>query len=1134
MSAPYWGELPQPKKPRDGRNPDDYTDYSAADQHHSLDYQPPRRTNRASIQTTYTEAPSESTFSPHSPTTSSFLPEGLAPRPPSYQQGWGSDIASDRQDKRNRRPSRQYEEAEEPPSPSGPDASRGPPVSYRQSHTNNTIPYSNPASTSGRPSRRSVSAAEGTQREQDPQYAHNGEMGGYPQYPYDDGAVRRESASNPQGVPAQSRRASAAASSERRKKFATDRSPLQKLELTLDSMTKEEKRARVEAAEHRARQRLATKAGNQSTGEPEPARDRLSPLIQERKAPVRLEPAAPIVPQTSLPRQRQEYEEPPTHTARPPQHISEDPRNYAPAPIPPLEPSADQQQPGPDSGIPKRNLSFRERAARKEMQYPSEEMGPNTKPIPQATSGGFSLTRSGSNKLKKNPPADAWQRAGQDSDRRLPPSSIPIASSAEPFIPKGTGQTKTRRESFSARDKELPPLPSPTNDSLSPPPIGPQHTTGMDAHGMRRRVTEPVHRREFGLDEEYIPPPTRGKIDHPPNHGPSALPSDVATTQTRRQRRYSDDSTDSSHHRTPGVRFLERDVLGPGGGLYQPPKWLDEWKKGTVGALSGTLLDLSYEPTVIPERNNDVNKAWWEQAPAQGQHRRNSSVGNRPRKAEAFDGEYDDNNGKSSLKRNARGQADASSAPTRFKPPLHLKCGPLLRYCGIRREKIPTRSQEGAVSEREIWRGSIMIVTNDADSSYEIAPTLRLFVQDMELLPPPPHQVKGELSPEYVDPIAGHPKLGRRGETLYVRPVEHLEEAKDLSRDESDEGLFESSRSPPDDPPPNGAADFPGSYASRRKRVDVDGEKMQKYKDVRGFRLHVEQGCTFWRFNIEVELREKQQRIAYRINRGPSLGFWVPGRGNTMNIMFYSCNGFSSSVKPDEFSGPDPMWRDVLNTHQTQPFHVMIGGGDQIYNDCVANETELFSEWLDIKNPIHKRHEPFTAMMQTELEQFYLERYCMWFSQGLYGLANSQIPMVNMLDDHDIFDGYGSYPHHDMISPVFSGLGAVGFKYYMLFQHQSLVTETENFEPSWIVGEQPGPYINEQSRSLYMSMGGKVALLAIDGRTERTEHTVIDERTWEKITNRLYAEVRRGQVEHLLVLVGVPIAYPRLVWLENM
>ena len=63
-------------------------------------------------------------------------------------------------------------------------------------------------------------------------------------------------------------------------------------------------------------------------------------------------------------------------------------------------------------------------------------------------------------------------------------------------------------------------------------------------------------------------------------------------------------------------------------------------------------------------------------------------------------------------------------------------------------------------------------------------------------------------------------------------------------------------------------------------------------------------------------------------------------------------------------------------------------------------------------------------------------------------MSNSQIPVINIWDDHDIIDGYGSYPRHTMTSLVFIGLGAVIFKYYMLFQHQSVPEETEKEEPS--------------------------------------------------------------------------------------
>ena len=85
----------------------------------------------------------------------------------------------------------------------------------------------------------------------------------------------------------------------------------------------------------------------------------------------------------------------------------------------------------------------------------------------------------------------------------------------------------------------------------------------------------------------------------------------------------------------------------------------------------------------------------------------------------------------------------------------------------------------------------------------------------------------------------------------------------------------------------------------------------------------------------------------------------------------------------------------------------------------------------------------------------------------------------------DIIDGFGSYPHHFMSTPVFCGLGNVAFKYYMLFQHQSVVDELTSDEPSWLLGASPGPYINELSRSVFMFLGKKVALLGLDCRTER-------------------------------------------------
>ena len=120
-----------------------------------------------------------------------------------------------------------------------------------------------------------------------------------------------------------------------------------------------------------------------------------------------------------------------------------------------------------------------------------------------------------------------------------------------------------------------------------------------------------------------------------------------------------------------------------------------------------------------------------------------------------------------------------------------------------------------------------------------------------------------------------------------------------------------------------------------------------------------------------------------------------------------------------------------------------------------------------------------------------------------------------------------------MSTNVFTGLGAVAFKYYMLFQHQSVPNETSADEPSWLLGAAPGPYINELSRSLYMSLGKNVAFLGLDCRTERTRDMIMSQASYEGAFDRCRREIITGETKHLIVLLGVPIAYPRLVWLEN-
>ncbi|KAJ5995719.1 hypothetical protein N7481_002696 [Penicillium waksmanii] len=347
----------------------------------------------------------------------------------------------------------------------------------------------------------------------------------------------------------------------------------------------------------------------------------------------------------------------------------------------------------------------------------------------------------------------------------------------------------------------------------------------------------------------------------------------------------------------------------------------------------------------------------------------------------------------------------------------------------------------------------------------------------------------------------------------------------------------------------------------------------QSNQTVDGLKLYEDPDKAFWRFSLAVPVESYEARWEYDIpglynSSGPAKAPWefvVPAEEQSMRIMFHSCNGFSVGTDMDAWLGPN-LWNDVLRVHGERPFHVMVGGGDQIYNDGIRVDGPL-KAWTAIGNPHKRRTHDFNNQMRAECDEYYYANYVRWYNTEPFRAANGRIPQVNIWDDHDIIDGFGSYTDHFMKCAVFRGIGGVAFKYYCLFQHHMAppkstfttdapqtmhavngtsgvdprqvenvyVLENQEEDDSWITGKRPGPYVEERSRSLYMRFGKRIGFVGLDARTERTRHQVNYPDTYKLIFDRLESEISasNGDIKHLVVLLGVPIAYPRLAWLEN-
>lgn len=318
-----------------------------------------------------------------------------------------------------------------------------------------------------------------------------------------------------------------------------------------------------------------------------------------------------------------------------------------------------------------------------------------------------------------------------------------------------------------------------------------------------------------------------------------------------------------------------------------------------------------------------------------------------------------------------------------------------------------------------------------------------------------------------------------------------------------------------------------------------------------GTNFFLEDGFQFWRFNVDLNLVDYEQKIKYFINDcyKQSYQFFVPSLEQSMNIVSFSCNGFSLGCDPKEYKSS--LWFDVLQKHAKQHYHVMLGGGDQIYSDSIKLHSEGLQKWFSEKNPMKKRMMTVDDSTIREFEDYYLNHYMAWFGKGfwegkngktyqtLFPMTMSQIPSVNIFDDHDIIDGFGSYFNSTMGLDYMKTVGNVAYKYYMLFQHH--MSPHENLhnsikdEPSWILSDKPGPFINQKNHSNYVRLGKEIGLVGVDCRTERKLNEIVKPETYSKIFSRLEKEIKSApEVKHLLVMLGVPILYPRLVWLEWM
>ncbi|KAJ5911268.1 uncharacterized protein N7473_000571 [Penicillium subrubescens] len=306
-------------------------------------------------------------------------------------------------------------------------------------------------------------------------------------------------------------------------------------------------------------------------------------------------------------------------------------------------------------------------------------------------------------------------------------------------------------------------------------------------------------------------------------------------------------------------------------------------------------------------------------------------------------------------------------------------------------------------------------------------------------------------------------------------------------------------------------------------------------RQLKAINIAAHQRWTFYKYEIDLQMDDAgPAKWTYAITS--HLGctryeFLVAGRHETnWRFIATSGNDFSLNVNANErarLGGVGFMWKDIMQKHnEIGGFHTQLCLGGQIYADRMWKEIPCLKQWLAISGKEARKNAPWTAANQQDVSHAYFHYYTSHFDQPYLRESFAQIPYICQIDDHDIFDGFGSYPEHMQFSNMFKNIGRIGIEMYLLFQHHTTLDILRNVNNDTDLFT-----ITGTGWHFVKYLGPGVVVVGPDCRSERNPHQVMAGPTYQGLFPKV--AMLPPSVQHCLWMVSMPLIYPRLETAEH-
>nr|XP_006820810.1 PREDICTED: uncharacterized protein LOC102806104 [Saccoglossus kowalevskii] len=151
---------------------------------------------------------------------------------------------------------------------------------------------------------------------------------------------------------------------------------------------------------------------------------------------------------------------------------------------------------------------------------------------------------------------------------------------------------------------------------------------------------------------------------------------------------------------------------------------------------------------------------------------------------------------------------------------------------------------------------------------------------------------------------------------------------------------------------------------------------------------------------LERSMGQHSGTCTYTLPDGRSFDCCIQSQRSAPRFTFGSCAGLTADDEIKDHPNRNIMWLHMRNEHESQPVHLMVMAGDQVYADSVITQCPSLVKWSNLSRE-ERETAPLTDEMKDEIDEYFFNLYCTRWREPEPAWMYARVPSIMMFREPD-------------------------------------------------------------------------------------------------------------------------------------